>query len=243
MNRFQATLQRTDDRLHLPRATRSRILLEMAADLEDLFRHHRAEGLDESEAARRAEEAVEVSDEALERLQAVHRSGLDRFSERLAGHVAQGWERLLVAVLLAFTVLMACQPLLVSGDFFTRASVFVWPVLALDAIALGLVLTKLYGLNVRRDRDPRRLRAGLGTLLFVAAGSLAVGIQGLLVELFLFLRRFAAGQLDQGWPLAVSALMIVATVTAILAALAWFVLSRWAARIENREADALLAAG
>ncbi len=242
MSRFQAILQHTDERLILPRATRSRILLEMAADMEDLFQHYRAEGLEEAAAARKAEEAVAVSDDALERLLAVHRSGLDRFSDRLAGHVGGGWERLFSGALLVFAVLMAWQPLLAGGSFLSSASVFVWPLLALDVIALGIVVTKLHSLAVRRDHRIRSLRSGLGTLLFVAAGSLAVGVTGLLFELFFFLRGFAAGQLDKGWPIAVSTMMIVAMVTAILAALAWFVLSRWVARIENHEADELLAA-
>lgn len=242
MNRFQAILRHTNERLQLPQATRSRILLEMAGDLEDLYQHYRSEGLDEVEATRRAEEAFAVSDDALGRLVAVHRPALERLTEHLAG----GWEKILLGALLAFAVLMGGHAAMASGGFLARAGVFVWPVLALNAVALGIVLAKLHALVVRRGLDVRRLRSGLGGLLFAAAGSLAVGLNGSLVEVFLHLRRFAAGAPEYvlgNCMIRVSALMIVAMVTAILAALAWFVLVRWAARIENRQADELLDAG
>ncbi len=243
MNRFQTTLQRVNDQLRLPRATRSRIVLEMAADLEDLFEHYRAEGLDDAEAERRAEEALAVSDDAIERLLAVHRPGLDRLTERLAVHVSGGWERALLAVLLAFAGLVAGRIFVAGGDFLARASVFVWPVLALAAAAALVGLAKLRRLLFRRGLDARRLRSGLDTLLLLAAGILAVGVDGFLIELFLGLRRFAAGLPDAAlgqWLIGVSSMMIVTMLTAILAALAWFVLARWIVRIENREAGELL---
>ncbi len=243
MNRFQAILQRTHDRLHLPRATRSRILLEMAADLEGLFQHYLDEGLDEAEASHRAEDAFAVSDAALERLLAVHRPGLDRLSERLAVHLAGGWEKVFLGVLVTFAVLMALLPAVASGDFLAGASVFVWPVLVLNVGALGIVVFKLHQLVLRRSLDVRRLHAGLSGLLFLAVASLAIGVDGFLIELFFCLRRFAAGLSDAAlgqWLIGVSSMMIVAMVAAILAALAWFVLARWVARIENREADELL---
>ena len=43
------------------------------------------------------------------------------------------------------------------------------------------------------------------------------------------------------WTQAVSSLMVLGLLTAVLASLAWFVLASLAARIENRQADALLA--
>ncbi len=43
------------------------------------------------------------------------------------------------------------------------------------------------------------------------------------------------------WTMAISSLMIVALLTAIFAALAWFLLAGLVARAENREAAALLA--
>jgi hypothetical protein len=56
MSRFNVFLHRTGERLALPKATRSLILVEIASDLEDLFQHYLQEGLSEEEAAAKAEE-------------------------------------------------------------------------------------------------------------------------------------------------------------------------------------------
>ena len=59
MSRFNVFLHRTGERLALPKATRSLILVEIASDLEDLFQHYSQQGLSEEEAATKAEDAVE----------------------------------------------------------------------------------------------------------------------------------------------------------------------------------------
>ena len=59
------------------------------------------------------------------------------------------------------------------------------------------------------------------------------------------LRRFGTSNRMESchpWTLAISSLMVLGLLTAILAALAWFVLSSLANRIESRQAEALLAA-
>ena len=61
MSRFNIFLHRTGERLALPKATRSLILVEIAADLEDLFNHYVQEGLSEDEAAARLPNVVLVS--------------------------------------------------------------------------------------------------------------------------------------------------------------------------------------
>ena len=45
MTDFTAALRRIDSRLHLPQPARSRVILELAGDLEELYRHYRATGL------------------------------------------------------------------------------------------------------------------------------------------------------------------------------------------------------
>jgi hypothetical protein len=60
MSRFNVFLHRTGERLALPKATRSLILVEIASDLEDLFQHYLHEGLSEEEAAAKAEEKVDA---------------------------------------------------------------------------------------------------------------------------------------------------------------------------------------
>ena len=88
MNRFAHVLKHAEDRLRAPEPARTRILLEMAADLEDGYRHYLERGLDEADAARRAEEAFSTSDETLRLLERVHQrsyggSSTTRFFHRV----------------------------------------------------------------------------------------------------------------------------------------------------------------
>jgi hypothetical protein len=49
MTRFSEILRSTAVRLDLPQPSKSNILLELAADLEDLFQHYREQGHDEED--------------------------------------------------------------------------------------------------------------------------------------------------------------------------------------------------
>ena len=61
MSRFNSFLRATGERLTLPSATKSLILVEIASDLEDLFEHYVAQGLSEAEAVAWAEEKASPS--------------------------------------------------------------------------------------------------------------------------------------------------------------------------------------
>ena len=93
MSRFNVFLHRTGERLALPKATRSLILVEIASDLEELFNHYVQQGLSEEEAAARAEEKVDMSDEALAELVRIH-SDARSWTDRIARRVQPLWERL-----------------------------------------------------------------------------------------------------------------------------------------------------
>ena len=56
MNRFISLLQRVNDKLDLPQPEKSRILLEIAADLQDMYQVYLDKGLGEEEAVKRTEE-------------------------------------------------------------------------------------------------------------------------------------------------------------------------------------------
>ena len=246
MSRFAAVLKKISDGLDLPDPTRSRILLEMAGDLEDLYEHHRAQGLGEEEALRRAEEAFAASDEALKHLARIHVADAG-LTDRISRQVGSWWEKVLLVIWLLAVVLVA-GAVVTRVHFFVIISPFVWPIVGLALVAVGFALWKLYRLFLQRPVDPRSFRSGLGFLLFVAAASLALSVCG-----FFYHLRWYAFQTWQGapetvfmmfgnWNLAISALMIIGLLTAIFAALAWFLLTGLVARAENRRAAALLAA-
>ncbi|MCP4659048.1 MAG: hypothetical protein GY856_26870 [bacterium] len=241
MNRFAPQLQKISDQLVLPPPTRSRILLEMAADLEDLFEYHLARGCDEAEAARRAEETLAASDDTLRHLVTIHQSGFNRFVDRLSAQARSRWERVVLVALVAFAVLYTGRTM-ATAEWLTHASVFIWPIWAIGGIAFALIVTKLYALFLKRDRDVRRLRSGLGTILLLAVASLVTGAYGFFVELYLYFRSIVeSGKgFPVEWMLKVSIMVNLSLIVAIATALAWFVLVNLVTRIENLEAAVIL---
>jgi hypothetical protein len=244
MSRFAGVLRQVNDGLDLPQPTRSRILLEMAGDLEDLFQHHLSQGFDEAEAARRAEEAFVASDEALKHLARIHESG-GRFTDRVTRQVGSLWEKVLLVVWVLAVIFLA-STVATEERFFLIVSPFVWPIAGLAASTFGFTLWKLYELFVRKPPDVRRLRSGLSVLLFIAGASLAVSSCGLFYNMrWLAFRAFEGApesvfRMAGGWFLATSSMMIIGLLTAILSALVWFLLANLVARAESREAVALL---
>ena len=244
MSRFAGVLKRISDGLDLPQPTRSRILLEMAGDLEDLYEHHRATGLSEADAVQRAEEAFVASDEALKHLSRIHGTG-GGFTDRVAVQAGTWWAKVLLVIWLVAVVFVA-KEVVTEVHFFVIISPFVWPIVGLAAAAFAFTLWRLYVL-FKKPPSPRRLRSGLGFPLFVAAASLMLSACGF----FYHLRWYAFQTWERApeavfmmfgnWMLAISSMMIIGLLTAVFAALAWFLLSSLVTRIENREADALLA--
>lgn len=244
MSRFAAVLRTVSERLDLPQPVKSRILLEMAGDLEDLYRHHLEEGFEEARAAELAEDAFAVSDEALKHLARVHESG-SRFTDRLTRQVGSWWEKALLIVWVLAVVLLVAT-VAAEERFFLVVSPFVWPLLGLALGVFAFSLWKLYELFLKKPPDVRRLRSGLGVLLFFAGTSLAVSVCGLVYNLRWYAYHSWKGapesvfEMFTAWILATSAMMIIGLVTAILAALMWLLLANLVTRSEHREVDALL---
>ncbi len=244
MSRFAKTLNTINDRLDLPHPARSRVILEIAADLEDLFRHFRDQGLSEDDAKRRAEEHCDLSDEALAQLVAVHGSPYRRFLDRLGGQARSRWERAVLSVIL-LVVAAGTGRALAGSDLFRAAGPFVWPVLACTAIAITIGLAKLYAVYLRQDHRPSRLRRGLGALPALAAADIVIGVYGYSWTLYLLLRAMAEDPVRAlprlaGSLLAGSATVVVCLLSALLCAIFWYVLQDRVARIEEAEASLLL---
>lgn len=176
MERFGRVLRRAERRLEGPEPGRSRILAEMAGDLEDLYRAYRDRGLEEAEARRRAEEWIAPSPGALASLRAVHLPFFDRLLDRLAGSRRGHIELALVALASLLAVGLGVLGALRSGAL-SPSSPGLWIVAGLLAAGLGLGLRQGYALFVRGDRLRSGWRDGVDRVLAVAA---AAGLTGLL---------------------------------------------------------------
>ena len=245
MTRFANVLKQAGDRIRVAEPSRTRILLEMAADLEDSYRYYLDQGCDEVDAARRAEEAFGASDEALQLLARIHQPGFGGLTDRFSQQVGTLWSKFLLVAILAFEILAAVR-ILTDRFFLFRPSPFLWPIAALALAAFVFTIWKLMQIYSRSGADVRRLRTGLGIPLFFAGASLAVAGLGFLYHLQRFFRLNADTAPESlfmnfaGWMISISSLMTIGLLTAILAGLVWFVLSRLVSRSEIREVESLL---
>jgi len=244
MTRFNAALRDIADDLAIPQPARSRVLLEIAADLEDMYRAYRAEGLSEKEAEQWTLEHFGPSDDALRELVEVHSAPVKRALDRLSEQARSRWERGLLAVLVVFAVVVGGQPL-IGGRLLSGMSIFAWPILVFAAIGFLIGATRIYSLFIKKDHDTRRLRSGLNPLLAFAIVELLLGFGGAWVGLFLTVMRILDDMESSGiylfdWMLKSSATLCFSMIVAMLLALTWMLLVARVAAIEQAEAALLL---
>ncbi|HUF50746.1 MAG TPA: hypothetical protein VMN60_07935 [Longimicrobiales bacterium] len=185
MTRFAHVLQRAEQTLHAPEPRRSRVLLELAQDLDDLFTELRAGGMTEDEAARRAESLLAPSPEAMDALCRVHAPLHVRLAERFSAGSSHVVERWLLTVATLLTLLSAAY-VLASTATFATGSLAVWLLAALLAVAAWHGAAVLLQLRGARPSH-------MTTLLWLAGFSCVIGVTGATVEVW---RMAAAAQTE-----------------------------------------------
>jgi len=241
MTRFAAVLQRVEARLTVPQPARSRILHEMAADLEDLYAAYRARGLADADALRRAEAALGASPEAVEALVQVHRPAWERLLARFSDSGRHRLERGLLTGLTLVGVLVGAGALARQG-ILDDASPFVWPVLVLAAGTLAVSGGVFFRLVVKQDHRPGTVRAGLLPLLVLAAATVLMGGIGWVWEMSRIaddVSRLATVPADILVPRLrrASEVFALGLTSGLGGVLAWFHLRRRALAVERAEAS------
>ena len=244
MTPFTDVLQQIDRRLAVPQPARSRILLEVAADLDDLYAAYLAEGLSADQARDRSIDHCDLSDAALAELTRVHTHGLRRWLDGLGHRTVSLWERVFFVLVVAFLVLFTGRFLFAEG-FAATAGGLVWVVAIVSLAAISLALSRLYILYVKQDHRPRGLRRGTTTVLALAVANVIIGAVGFWLRLQVTAERITqdteqALPLLVDWLLGGSALLIAAYMGAIIAGVLWLILNGKTAEIEQAEAAMLL---
>jgi hypothetical protein len=244
MNRFTPALKELNGRLALPQPARARVLLEVAADLDDAFELGLGQGLSEGEAERLALDAFAPDSETVAQLVRVHGGLVAGLLDGASEQARSLWERAMLAAIAACALFMSGR-LLVDFNIFSVAGRGSWPLVGLAAVAVVIVVAKSYQLFIRRDHRPRALRRGLGLLVAVASAQLAAGVSLVVIDVYGWLTA-----LISIWPqspedplkllLRGSALATIAMFGAIASAVMWFFLNQRVARIEVAEAQLLL---
>jgi hypothetical protein len=244
MSRFTELLKRTNERLELPQPAKSRILLEIASDMDDMYHFFIDQGLSERDAAVRVNEKFEVSDDALQELIQVHESPIRKFLSRFSDQAQTRWERVILVILVLFVAGFS-GPQILSGEFFDQVSGFVWPAVGISFVILIITIQSIYRLYIKKDHNIKTLRSGLPWLLALSCASLLNGFAGYTWEMYRASMAFA-GSADINlvpivqWGINSSAMVVASLWATIVAVLSWFVLMGKAKSIEIAEAAWLL---
>lgn len=231
------------DRLSLHQPAKARVLLEVAADMSDLYLHFRGEGLPSAEAERRTLERCDLSDEALRDLVELHTGTLRRLLDSLANRGRRPGEKLALAAVTLVAGGFAAGTMS-SNRFFEQAGVLALWILLPTLIGIGGAAAGAWRLWLGRE-DARLRRHHLALPLWMAAASLAVAALGTRIVVRGLAVKLAADGAFSSAPLAsgvagVAANMTTALTGSLVCALCWFVLARRAQDIDVAEAEALL---
>lgn len=244
MSRFQPVLRALDDSLVLPQPARSRVLLEIAGDLEAFFDCARSEGVTDEEAERLALEAFHPSSETVTALVRLHGSPVALLLDGLSSQARTLWERLLLALVLLPAAALTL-PAVADLQLVRAAGRAGWLLVGVGAAMAAVVVLKAYQLLVKLDHRPRLLRRGMTLLLGLSLAPAPLGVLAFSIGLFR-----ALGEIVTRWPadggellpslLTASAVMSLALTATAAGLLAWFILSRRIVRIEVQGSEALL---
>lgn len=259
MKLFTSLLKKINDRLILPQPLKSRILIEMAGDMDDLYEFYRKKGLNEKEAIQKTEEKFDMTDEALSELLQVHQSVFRKAMNRISEQAQTRWERTFLAVILLLIAVFSGREIL-SIQFFLQASKFIWPILVFSFVIIILSLVEFYNLYIKKDHNIKKLRSLLHSILFLGGLSLFTGILGYFIEFYsaenyrIFLEnKFSIILIPMGmpesdkiliyisdWMIKCSSMIMVSMLVTIFSALIWFILNNKIVKIEQAEAAFLL---
>ena len=260
MSRFTSVLRDLNHKITLPQPQKSRILLEIAADLNDLYEEYRGRGFNESEAAAMAKQTFDISDAALRELMQIHETTFRRFMDKLSVNTRAKYERILLVLMLCCIAVVTSQGIW-SMSFFYHASNFVWPIIGMVFIAFTIFIGKFYSLFIEKNHSVHQLRSRLNMLISTAGVSILIGVYGYFWELFraksmsvfMGFNIIMITETDiQKTPLLLSDLteifmrasflMVVSMFASMLIAVMWVVLVHKVIKIEQDEAAILLAA-
>jgi hypothetical protein len=226
--------------LTVPEPARSRIVLEVAADMEDLFEEYLARGLSTEDAETAVVDHFDLSEEVLQELIRVHDTPFQRSLESLSGPVRDVWSRSLMAVL-AVLVILGSGSLLFRGQLYRDASGLVWVIMPILGWGLWVAGGSLRRFITAGEGRRSGVSSELGRLLGLAVLIMAVTFAGLWVELYLSGLRIRAATAETmihlvGWLHMASATLVIALSGALVLGFLWFFLS---SAVRHRELAAV----
>lgn len=254
MKRFLPLLRKINSRLNLPQPLKSRVMLEISGDIEELFEYYLTKGYSEADAEKNTLDKFSISDESLAELVNLHTSYYKRWLNRLSENTRTTWEKallLMVMLIVLFTFINSFY----AAPFFQNTSQFTYPVLALFFITFGAGLAKFYQFYIVKEHNTKQIRAGLDLVLYLTLLTLFVGSFGYFAEQYLSSSTgilsgeyFFLGLLTNAeslahsvdWMIRSTSLMMTTLGVTSTTLLIWFFLTNKAGSIEEAEVSVLL---
>ena len=253
MKPFHQILRKLSEKLDLPQPLKSRIILEIATDLQDLYRLYIDQGMSDQEALRLAQEKIELDDTNLSELIRIHRSPVKRWLNSISSQAKATWERLLMTLIIVVVLLGYSQALWMTPSL-SNAGPFVWPILGIGFFILLLSLERFFRLYIVKDHRLGRIRKHLNAIACLSGSSILIGLLGYFIgmikpegqTMFLDYKLIILVSTDfpasekvlsktADWMIRSSLLIIVSMFVATAGAVLWFILERKARNIELAE--------
>ena len=254
MKRFTNLLTEINTKLELPQPQKSRIICEIADDIEETFKAYTKRGLSEQEAENKTRDKFALSETAIIELTQIHLTPYRRWLNKLSQRAQSKWERFLLFIIFAL-ILSSLAEVVYSTPFFQNASYFIYPILTVLLFATILFTVKFYQLYIKKDHHIKNLRNGLDWILYFCGAILFFGIFGYFGELYVssqsvnylgpffflsFLSDSPSLHLSVEWLVRNSSMMMTCLGSAMITSLYWFILINKAGKIEQDEASILL---
>ena len=244
MNAFSSILKPLYDKLDLPQPEKSRVIIEVAADMEDTYQSYLEQGFSEEKSIDLTKTHFQFDETSIKELNQIHQTGFQKLLLKLSDQARSWWERAALIFILIFIVQFSGQFIL-TKSFLLETSRFVWPILGIGMIMMILALAKFYEVFIKRKSLTIHLRSNLFFILFLGGTGLIVGLYGFLYETFRALNE-CLYHLDDTFSIMVhwlyqsSAMAITGFWVFIISAILWFILNNRIIRLEIAETNCLL---
>jgi hypothetical protein len=232
------------EELRLPGPERTRIVEEIAGDLEEMREELIRRGMGPAEASEEALRLLAPSETALAALASVHEPLYASLTRRFSSGMRLAEWIGLVGVTLAAVGLSLLA--LVDAGVLRSPSPVMAPLLVVTVSVLLMAGRKAIQLHVVRDHGPERLYDGMSALLVASGSAIVLGFGGAVYELLRLSARLEAApertrELVPTWFLDTSVLICVGLATALVGGLAWFLLQQKISSVERADMRAATA--
>jgi hypothetical protein len=259
MEKFRSVLREINNKLDLPQPTKSRIILEIAADLIDAFDIFKKQGFDDKEALLKAKNTFKLDKKNLDDLILIHQTPFRKWFDKLSERGQNMLERIIFSIIMIIVIVSGFYTALES-NFVLEAGSFIWVIFAIFLLASTLFIIKVYQIYIKKDHTLQKIKRGVSSLLGLSGTALLICIGSYFWELYAFgqyahiletkmiyllhtkdpvFPQMFRDMID--WMISSSAFIMISIVFSVLIAFMWFIIMNKISKIEAAEAEMLLA--